>query len=46
MNSPKSVKKERKLEKKQPLSSDHWFGILPFAIKTYLTKRKKQVPYE
>ncbi len=41
MNEPPNIKKERKLKRKQSLSSDHWFGILPLAIRTYLRKNSR-----
>jgi len=39
MNESPTIKKDRKLKRKNSLSSDHWFGVLPFAIRTYLTKK-------
>lgn len=39
MNEPSRMKKKRKLKK--TLSSDHWFGILPLAIRTFLRKNSR-----
>lgn len=39
MSEPHSIKKDRKMKRKQISSSDRWFGVLPLAIRTYLTKK-------
>lgn len=37
MNEPSRDKQD--LPRKQSLSSDHLFGVIPFAIRTYFTKK-------
>lgn len=36
---PAHIKKERKLKRARPLSSNRWFGLLPFMFKVSLHRK-------
>ncbi|MFC4388547.1 YqzE family protein [Gracilibacillus marinus] len=41
METPKAERKKIKTEKKETRSqSSHWFGVLPFAFRLFLQRRK------
>lgn len=44
MNLPQEEKKKRKEEKKQSKESrsNHWFGVIPFAVKLLIKQRKRK----
>ena len=37
---PKEMKKKKADKKPTPYYSNHWFGILPFSLKSYFKKNK------
>lgn len=40
INLPPHMKKERKLKRPRSLSSNQWFGVLPFMLKILFSKAK------